>query len=132
MRGNILVVDDNPVNVELLLHLLEDHGHTVHCALNANAALECLQRQRPDLLLLDMQMPGMDGYTLARLLKGDAATADIPIVAVTSYAMSCDRQKALDAGCDDHVTKPIDTRRLPNVVAQYLAGNRGTASASNA
>ena len=77
-------------------------------------------------------MPGMDGYTLARLLKGDAATADIPIVAVTSYAMSGDRQKALDAGCDDHVTKPIDTRRLPNVVAQYLAGNRGTASASNA
>jgi CheY-like chemotaxis protein len=117
---DILVVDDHPINLELLVSLLEAHGYRVRTACDAPSALESIRVLRPDLILMDLQLPGLDGYGLTRKLKAVAATADIPIIAVTSYAMAGDRQKALAAGCNEHVAKPIDTRAIPGVVARFL------------
>ena len=119
--ATILVVDDHPPNLALLMHLLQLHGYHVMTALDANEALVAISRRRPQLILMDLQMPDIDGFELTRMLKGGAATADIPVIAVTSYAMAGDRERALAAGCDDHVAKPIDTRALPALVARHLA-----------
>src|SRR5579872_7229018 len=105
----ILVVDDNPTNLKLAVDVLEFEGYEVLRALNAQEALEVIIRSPLDLILIDIQMPGMDGLTLTRKLKADAATREIPIVAMTSFAMKGDDQKARDAGCNGYITKPIDT-----------------------
>jgi len=118
--ARILVVDDNPTNLKLAVDLLEFEGYEVLRAANAEEAQELIQRGRPDLILMDIQMPGMDGLTLTRKLKADAAMRDVPIVAITSFAMKGDEKKALSAGCDGYITKPIDTRRLPAEVAKFL------------
>jgi len=120
MAYNILVVDDHPINLELLVSLLEAHGYGVQTACDAPSALASIQSQKPDLILMDLQLPGLDGYGLTRKLKSAASTANIPIIAVTSYAMAGDKQKALAAGCDEHVAKPIDTRAFPGLVARFL------------
>jgi CheY-like chemotaxis protein len=120
MACSILVVDDHPINLELLVSLLEAHGYSVQTACDASSALESIQTRLPDLILMDLQLPGLDGYGLTRKLKADTHTAHIPIVAVTSYAMAGDKQKALAAGCDEHVAKPIDTRAFPGLVARFL------------
>jgi CheY-like chemotaxis protein len=121
MTNNILVVDDHPINLELLVSLLEAHGYSVQTACDAPSAMECIRALKPNLILMDLQLPGLDGYGLTRKLKAVAATADIPIIAVTSYALAGDKQKALAAGCNEHVAKPIDTRAIPGVVARFLA-----------
>jgi two-component system, cell cycle response regulator DivK len=118
----ILVVDDNPGNLALASFLLEDEGYSVTTAVNAVEALERLKRVRPRLILMDLQMPGIDGYELTRRLKADPETRAILIVAVTAYAMKGDEQKALAAGSDAYVTKPIDTRALPELIARMLRG----------
>ena len=118
--ARILVVDDNPTNLKLAVDVLEFEGYEVLGAANAEEAEVIIQRGRLDLILMDIQMPGMDGLTLTRKLKADAAVRDIPIVAMTSFAMKGDEQKALSAGCDGYITKPIDTRRLPDQVAGFL------------
>lgn len=129
MADNILVVDDHPINLELLVSLLEAHGYCVQTACDAPSALERIRELRPDVILMDLQLPGMDGYGLTRKLKSETATARIPIIAVTSYAMAGDKHKALAAGCDEHVAKPIDTRHFPALVAKVLkarqAGRNG-------
>jgi CheY-like chemotaxis protein len=116
----ILVVDDNPTNLKLVVDVLGFEGYEVLRALNAVEAQEVIQRSPPALILMDIQMPGMDGLTFTRKLKGDAATRTIPIVAITSFAMKGDEQKAREAGCDGYLTKPIDTRKLPAQVADFL------------
>lgn len=121
MSKHLLVVEDNPINAELLVHLMGAHGYEVRTAADATQALKALAERRPDLILLDLQLPDIDGFELARRLKADPATRAIPIVAVTSYAMPTDRAQALAAGCDDYVAKPINTRELPQLVARYLA-----------
>jgi two-component system cell cycle response regulator DivK len=121
MANNILVVDDQPLNLELLVALLESHGYSVQTAWDAPSALESIQTRSPDLILMDLQLPGLDGYGLTRQLKADSVTAHIPIIAVTSYAMAGDKLKALAAGCNEHVAKPIDTRTFPEVVARFLS-----------
>lgn len=126
----ILVVDDHPPNLALLMHLLALHGYDVATAADADQALAAIRQELPRLILMDLQLPGVDGFELTRQLKADPATAAIPIVAVTSYAMSGDRERALAAGCDDHVAKPIDTRALPHLVAQHLARTVGQTGAS--
>ena len=118
--GCILVVDDTPMNLRLTEVVLKCEGHTVVCAKDAQAALAVLGHTRPDLILMDLQMPGMDGLTLTRRLKADPAYQHLPIVAFTSYAMKGDEEKALAAGCDGYITKPIDTRALPGQVSAYL------------
>jgi CheY-like chemotaxis protein len=119
---SILVVDDNPLNVKLLRVLLTKAGYDVRTAGDAEEALRMLgDAYRPRLILLDIQLPGMDGYQLVQRLRGDPEHRRIPVLAVTSYAMKGDEQKALDAGCDGYIPKPIDTRTLPDVVAKHLS-----------
>jgi CheY-like chemotaxis protein len=116
----ILVVDDNPTNLKLMRVLLETEGYEVRTAMDAKEALVTLQTFRPRLILMDIQLPGLDGLSLTRQLKAEAATRDIVILALTSYAMKGDEEKALAAGCDGYISKPIDTRTLPGVIAQHL------------
>ncbi len=123
----ILIVDDNPVNLKLIRVLLAGEGYTVRTAVDAEEALAALETFRPRLILMDVQLPGMDGLELTRRLKADPAMDGVVIVALTAYAMKGDEQKALDAGCDGYIPKPIDTRTLPGVVATYLRhGDTGT------
>lgn len=119
----ILAVDDNAANLKLLSVLLRSEGYEVLAAQDAEQALEILRRVRPRLILMDLQMPGMDGFELTARIKADPATRGIPVVAVTSYAMKGDQEKALAAGCDGYQTKPIDTAAFPAVVARYLAAD---------
>ncbi len=123
----ILIVDDNPVNLKLARVLLASEGYTVRTATNAEEALAALAEFHPRLILMDIQMPGMDGLELTRRLKADPATTDIAVVAVTAYAMKGDEERARAAGCDEYVVKPIDTRPLPRIIAGHLAGARGGA-----
>lgn len=120
----VLVVDDNPINLKLLKVLLTGEGFTVQAAQDAEEALAIISRSPPRLILMDLQLPGMDGLQLTRKLKADPSTRDIIIVAVTSYAMKGDDRRAQEAGCDGYVPKPIDTEALPRIVADYLS--RGT------
>jgi CheY-like chemotaxis protein len=126
MNASILVVDDNPTNLKLVSHLLEFEGYEILNASDAEAAQEIIQKTPPDLILMDIALPGMDGLTLTRLLKTDEATRHIVIVALTAFAMKGDDTRAREAGCDGYITKPIDTRTLPGAVAAYLHGIRGT------
>lgn len=118
---HILIVDDNQANMKLVSFLLNKRGYEVRSAAGAHEALELLENFRPQLILMDLQMPGVDGFELTRRLKADPSKQGIVIVAVTAYAMLGDEQRALAAGCDGYVTKPIDTRLLPGLVASYLA-----------
>jgi two-component system cell cycle response regulator DivK len=124
----ILVVDDNPANLRLLCLLLAGESYEVRTAGGAEEALAILEDFRPRLILMDLQMPGMNGFELTRRLKGDAATRDIVIVALTAYAMKGDEERAREAGCDGYVSKPIDTRTLPALITAHLgeAGNTRT------
>ena len=118
---HILIVDDNPTNLKLVAYLMKANGYAISTAIDADAALAEIRAKRPALILMDVQLPGIDGLELTRQLKADPETADIIIVAVTAYAMKGDVEKAVAAGCDDYVTKPIDTRALPGTVARHLA-----------
>jgi CheY-like chemotaxis protein len=119
--ARILVVDDNPINLKLVSDLLAFEGHEMLNARDAEEAQVVLADNVPDLILMDIALPGMDGLSLTRHLKADARTRDIPIVALTAFAMKGDEQKALYAGCNGYITKPIDTRALPSDVARILA-----------
>ena len=126
----ILVVDDNATNLKLVSELLAFEGHEVLKAMDAEQAQVVLTEVLPDLILMDIALPGMDGLTLTRQLRADARTCHIRIVALTAFAMKGDEQKALDAGCDGYIIKPINTRSLPSEVAGILAragGNPGEA-----
>ena len=122
MDEQILIVDDNATNLKLLRVLLSKEGYKIRTAESAEDALALLKVSRPHLILMDIQLPGMDGLDLTRQLKADPDTRDIIILAVTSYAMKTDQEKALAAGCNGYVTKPIDTRALPDLVRRYLDG----------
>jgi two-component system cell cycle response regulator DivK len=117
----ILIVDDNPANLKLARLLLTSEGHDARTAPDAEQAMKLLETFAPKLILMDIQLPGIDGLELTRRLKADPETRDIVIVAVTAYAMKGDQAKALAAGCDDYITKPINTRTLPEIIAQHLA-----------
>lgn len=117
----ILVVDDNPVNLKLIRVVLAGEGYRVRTAGDAEEALTVLREFRPRLILMDIQLPGMDGLTLTRRLKADPATRDVVILGLTAYAMKGDAERVLAAGCDGYVPKPIDTRTFPALVAGYLA-----------
>jgi CheY-like chemotaxis protein len=123
----ILIVDDNAVNLSLLEFMLSAQGYSVRTAANAQEALASLAAQRPWLILMDLQLPGMDGFELTRRLKADPGTRDIFVVAVTAYAMNGDEQRARSAGCDDYLSKPIDKALLRLTVARYLARRNGEA-----
>lgn len=116
----ILIVDDNPLNLKLVDYLLTAKGYVVITATNAEEALELLNRVTINLILMDLQLPGMDGLELTRMLKADPKYLKTPIIAITAYAMKGDKEKALAAGCDGYIAKPIDTRKLPDMLAEFL------------
>ena len=125
MAGDpVLIVDDNAQNLKLARVILSVEGYEVQTAGDAEEALRVLASFTPRLILMDLQLPGMDGLQLTRLLRRDPAWQHTRIVALTAYAMKGDEEKALDAGCDGYITKPIDTERLPTLVAEYLARER--------
>ena len=116
----ILIVDDNRTNLKLASDVLGFDGYEILNASDAESAQEIIRNTPPDLILMDIALPGMDGLTLTRLLKAGEATRHIVVVALTAFAMKGDDARAREAGCDGYITKPIDTRTLPGAVAEYL------------
>lgn len=125
MSDRILIVDDNVTNLKLVAYLMKAKGYDVGTAVDAESALAEIRAHRPRLILMDLQLPGTDGLELTRRLKADPATRGILVIAVTAYAMKGDQDRALAAGCDDYVTKPIDTRTLPETIARHLTMAEG-------
>lgn len=119
-KATILVVDDSLDNLMLTQFLLESEGFEVRTAEHAEQAIEVLGSYRPMLILMDLQMPGIDGLELTRQLRANPTWDEVTIVALTAYAMKGDEEKALAAGCDGYITKPIDTRTFPSIVRGYL------------
>ena len=117
---SILIVDDTPVNLKLTRILLVNEGYKVLTAASAEEAVELLRSYHPTLILADVQLPGMDGLELTRRVKQGASTRDILVVALTAFAGKGDEQKAIDAGCDGYITKPIDTRALGSRIRGIL------------
>lgn len=120
MIARILVVDDNATNLKLASEVLEMEGHEVLRAGDANEALALLRGRAPDLILMDIALPGMDGLELTRQIKADPGLGTVPIVALSAFAMKGDEEKALAAGCDGYITKPINTRTFPMQVQAFL------------
>jgi CheY-like chemotaxis protein len=120
MTPTILIVEDNAQNRLLMVDILKVRGYEVLEAHDGAEGIALARAHKPDLILLDMQMPVMDGLEAARLLKADPETRGIKILAVTSFAMKGDRERILAAGCDEYMAKPIDTRQLPLMVRQIL------------
>ncbi len=120
----ILVIEDNPANQLLVQTILEQAGYGVEVTASAADALSILERRRPDLILMDVQLPGQDGLALTRQLKADPTTAAIPVAALTAHAMAGVRELALAAGCVGYISKPIDTRALGDQVRRFLHSAR--------
>jgi two-component system cell cycle response regulator DivK len=116
----ILVVEDQPDNRQIIRDMLADTGYEIAEAENGEEALAAITKQRPDLILMDIQLPVMDGYAATRRIKTDPALKSIPVIAVTSYALSGEEKKAREAGCDDYVPKPYSPRQLLAKIRQYL------------
>ncbi|MBS0450626.1 MAG: response regulator [Proteobacteria bacterium] len=117
----ILLVEDNEMNRDMLTRRLMRHGFEIRTAGDGARAIACVKSDAPDVVLMDMSLPLMDGWEATRRLKADAATRAVPVIALTAHAMSGDRERALDAGCDDFDTKPVDLQRLLAKIAQALA-----------
>jgi len=116
----ILVVDDQPANIKLILAILAGEGYQVSVAANATEALESVKRAKPELILMDIHLPGLGGLELTRFLKSNPESRFIKIVATSAYGASVDERQILDAGCDGYLPKPIDTQTFANVIRRYL------------
>ncbi len=116
----ILVVEDNKLNMKLVRGLIKIGKYNMLEANDAELGIQLIREQMPDLVLMDIQLPGMDGLSATKIIKEDPDLKDIPIVALTSYAMQGDKEKALAAGCTGYIAKPIDTRKFLKTVSQYL------------
>ena len=128
--AKILLVEDNEMNRDMLSRRLQRRGYHVVLAVDGQSGVEMAQNQAPDLVLMDMSLQVLDGWEAARRLKAGVLTKHIPIIALTAHAMSGDREKALDAGCDDYDTKPIELPRLLGKIEALLRRDEGkTASA---
>jgi two-component system, cell cycle response regulator DivK len=117
---SVLIVDDNPINMKLVRVLLTGEGYDVRTAGDAVEALAVLKQWQPNLILMDIQLPGIDGLELTRQLKADSTTGHITIIGLTAYAMKGDEERILAAGCDGYIAKPIDTRTLPHLIATLI------------
>ena len=120
MPGKILVVEDNEKNLTLIKDVLEYHGFEVRTAADGASGLSLAREYLPDVMLMDIQMPVMDGLTAVKRIKDDPHMRKIHLIALTSFAMKGDREKMLAAGFDDYIAKPIDTRKLPEIVRRYV------------
>lgn len=117
---SILIIEDNPSNLKLAKTLLKIEGYNIQTATNAEEAITILKTFIPQLILMDLQLPGMDGLHLTQQLKSDPKFQNIIIIAMTAYAMTRDKEKALAFGCDGYITKPIDVKVFPSEVVRYL------------
>jgi len=120
--GRILIVEDNPANMTLAVFLLESAGHSVIKSTDAEAGLTLARKEQPDLILMDIQLPGMDGLQATLLLKKDEATRNIPVIALTALVMKGDEERILAVGCDGYIAKPMRYREFLATVAEHLAG----------
>ncbi len=120
MNKKILLVEDNDNNRKLIKEVLDYYGYEIIEAANGEEGIKMARKYLPDLIMMDIQMPVMDGLTAARILKNDPITKGIKIIALTSFAMKGDRERFLDSGFDDYISKPIDTRRMPELVKNIL------------
>ena len=120
VNTTILVIEDNEMNMKLVRSLLQFEKYSVLEAIDAETGIHLAREHHPDLILMDIQLPGMDGLTATREMKNDPAVKDITIVALTSYAMEGDEEKTKEAGCSGYITKPIDTRNFAETVGQFL------------
>ena len=116
----IIVVEDNELNMKLVKGLIKIGKYRMLEASDAESGIQLIREKKPDLVLMDIQLPGMDGLSATKILKEDPNLKDMPIVALTSYAMEGDKEKALQAGCTGYITKPIDTRNFLETLSQYL------------
>ena len=118
--AKILIVEDNEMNRDMLSRRLERRGYTIAIAVDGGAGVEKAHTEAPDLILMDVSLPVMDGWEASRRIKGDPATAAIPIIALTAHAMTSDRDKSLKAGCNDYDTKPVELPRLLGKIEDLL------------
>jgi two-component system cell cycle response regulator DivK len=122
MSKVVLIVENDSRNMKLFRDLLQVHGIATLEATNGQEGVKLAMEKKPDLILMDIQMPVMDGLEATRILKADGRTRGIPIIALTSYAMKGDHERALGAGCDGYLAKPVDTRNFLKEISAYLSG----------
>ena len=128
--ARILLVEDNEMNRDMLSRRLNRRGFEVLIAEDGGLAVSMTRAERPDLVLMDMSLPVIDGWEATRQLKADPETASIPIIALTAHAMASDREQAMDAGCDDYDSKPVDLPRLLGKIDALLARDGGASGSS--
>jgi two-component system cell cycle response regulator DivK len=126
--AKILLVEDNELNRDMLSRRLERRGHLVLLAMDGEQGVALARSNRPDLILMDMSLPVMDGWTATRILKEDLETRAIPVIGLTAYAMEGDRERCLASGCDDYETKPVEFVRLMGKIDELLVRAKGSAS----
>ena len=120
MNEKILVVEDNPLNMKLIEMTLKPRGYILLKASDGQQAISMVLIERPDLIIMDIQLPGINGLDVTRKLRATPAVSNTPIIGVTAYAMKGDREKIIEAGCNTYLSKPVDTRQLPELVAKML------------
>lgn len=120
-KGRILVVEDNMDTYELVRFILEKNGYETFLAMNGRDGVNAASKQMPDLIIMDLAMPEMDGWTATRLIKTDVRTGSIPLIALTAHALPGDRQRAMESGCDEYITKPMDLLDLVESVDHWLS-----------
>jgi two-component system cell cycle response regulator DivK len=118
--ARILIIEDNAANMKLATFLLRSAGHTALCAVDAETGLTCSRADQPDIILMDLQLPGMDGLAATAMLKKDPATTAIPVIALTAMAMKDDQEKAMAAGCDAYISKPLRFQELYAMIDALL------------
>ena len=118
----ILVIEDNELNMKLVRSLLKMGNYDVIEAIDAEKGMQLARKNHPDLILMDIQLPGIDGLSATKILKADPVLQEIPIVALTSHAMEGDDKKALDVGCNGYIAKPIDTKNFLTTIGQFIQG----------
>ncbi len=123
-RKTVLVIEDNEMNMKLVRALLQIGQYNMIEAGDAESGIQFARARKPDLILMDVHLPGMDGLSATRIIKEDPVLKHIPVIALTSYAMQGDAKKAMQAGCDGYITKPIDTRAFLDTIRKFLQGSR--------
>ena len=123
--SKVMLIEDNLLNSRLIVFILKRDGFNITSYDNAEDAISDAETDAPDIILMDIQLPGMDGLTATRRLKENPVTADIPVVAITAHAMSGDRERILAAGCAGYISKPVDTRELANALREFLPERSG-------
>jgi two-component system, cell cycle response regulator DivK len=123
--AKVLLVEDNEMNRDMLSRRLTRRGFEVVFAVNGNQGVDLARSEKPDIILMDMSLPIMDGWEATRRVKSDDATRNVPVIGLTAHAMSGDREKAIEAGCDDYDTKPVELDRLVGKIERLLGNGKG-------